>query len=167
MRLEAVSVVTKKPTIQKVLSEWEFYTLAADACYYREEYKEASRTFCKTVELLEPWLEKESKQLWKIMHLFVISCHNAAHALGKFGRHKEAEYYYSHAHFRLLSLISIQNMPKSLMESALMELRATFLQLTDYLTGKNKMELAANIKEESLRVVKQNCAGFNGDVFIA
>ena len=157
----------KKPTIQKVLSEWEFYTLAADACYHREEYKEASRKFCKTVELLEPWLEKESKQLWKTMHLFVISCHNAAHALGKLGRHKEAEYYYSHAHFRLLSLISVQNMPKSIMENALLELRATFLQLTDYLRGKNKLELANNIKEESLRVVRQNLGDFNKDVFYA
>ena len=159
--------MAKKQTIQGVLSDWEFYTLAADACYYREEFKEASRTFSKTVELLEPWLEKESKQLWKIMHLFVISCHNAAHSLGRLGRHKEAEYYYSHAHFRLLSLISLHNMPKGLMEQALLELRATFFQLTDYLLGKNKLELAANIKEESLRVVRQNCTGFNGDVFVA
>ena len=157
----------KKSTIQNVLSEWEFYTLAADACYYREEYKEAGRTFCKAVDLLEPWLEKGGKELWKVMRLFVISCHNAAHTLGKYGRHKEAEYYYSHAHFRLLSLISLHKMPLSLMEPTLLELRSTFLQLSDYLLGKNKIELAANIKEESLRVVRQNYKGYEGEVFIA
>ena len=157
----------KKSTIQNVLNDWEFYTLAADACYHREEYKEASRTFSRTVDLLEPWLEKGGKELWKVMRLFVISCHNAAHSLGKCGRHKEAEYYYSHAHFRLLSLISLHNMPRSLIEPTLVELRSTFLQLSDYLLGKNKIELAANIKEESLRVVRQNYQGYEGGVFVA
>ncbi len=159
--------VASKQTIQDVLNKWEYYTLQADACYHRGEYKEASRRFSRTVELLEPWLEKEHKQLWKVVRLFVISCHNSAHASSKFGRHKEAEYYYSHAHFRLLSLIAAKQHSGNFMEKTLIELRATFLQLTDYLLGKNKQALAASIKEESVRVVRVCYLNHLDDVFTA
>ncbi len=159
--------MASKQTIQTVLNKWEYYTLTADACYHRGEYKEASRTFSHTVDLLEPWLEKEDKQLWKVMRLFVISCHNSAHSMSKFGRHKEAEYYYSHAHFRLLSLISRKNTPRNMVEHTLMELRATFTQLKDYLLGKNKKALADDIREESLRVVRNSYAEYTDDVFTA
>jgi len=53
------------------------------------------------------------------------------------------------------------------MEKTLMELRATFLQLTDYLLGKNKLELAASIKEESVRVVSKCYLNHLDDVFTA
>jgi|GEM_PF-1410212 len=161
------TTVASKQTVQDVLNKWEFYTLQADACYHRGEFKEASRQFSHTVELLEPWLEREHKQRWKVVRLFVISCHNSAHASSKFGRHKEAEYYYSHAHFRLLSLIAAKQQSGSFMEKTLMELRATFLQLTDYLLGKNKLELAASIKEESVRVVSKCYLSHLDDVFTA
>ncbi len=159
--------MASKQTIQDVLNKWEFYTLQADACYHRGEFKEASQRFSHTVELLEPWLEKENKQLWKVVRLFVISCHNSAHASSKFGREKEAEYYYSHAHFRLLSLISARQYSVNFMERTLQELRATFLQLTDYLLGNNKQELAASIKEESVRVVRLCYLSHLDDVFTA
>ncbi len=151
--------------IQSVFNNWEYYTLAADACYHRAEYKEASQTFCRTVDLLEPWLDRDHKQLWKVMRLFVLSCHNAAHALSKLGRHKEAEYYYSHAHFRLLSFVSHHKNSYSIMEHVLLELRATFSMLTQYLMGKNKQELAENIREESLRVIRQSYFSYVDDLF--
>ncbi len=148
--------MSSKKNIQDVLNQWEYYTLKADASYHRGEYKQASQLFGRSVDLLEPWLEKEDRQLWKVIRLFVIACHNTAHALNKHGRNKEAEYYYSHAHFRLLSLISGNQYPKSFMEKALQELRSTFLQLSGYLLRANKIELAASVKEESIRVVRQH-----------
>ncbi len=110
----------KKQTIQHVLNKWEAYTLMADACYHRGEYKEASRTFGQAVEIIEPWLEKGDKQLCTVMRLFVIACHNSAHSMSKFGQHKEAEYYYSHAHFRLLSLVSRRNNQRNMVEKMLL-----------------------------------------------
>jgi hypothetical protein len=162
-----VSTLANKQTIEDVLNKWEFHTLQGDGCYHRGEFKAASHSFGLTVDLLEPWLEKEHKQLWKVVRLFVISCHNSAHACSKYGRHKEAEYYYSYAHFRLLSLISSCRYSRKAMEKTLSELRATFLQLTKYLLDKGKITLAASIKEESVRVVQLSYMDHVGDVFTA
>ncbi len=157
-----------KKNIQDALNQWEYYTLKADSRYHQGEYKQASQLFSRSVDLLEPWIEKESegKQLWKVIRLFVIACHNTGHALNRHGRHKEAEYYYSHAHFRLLSLISGNQYPKRFMEKALHELRSTFLQLSDFLLRENKIELAASVKEESIRVVRQHHSEGWREVFV-
>ena len=141
-------------TVQEVLNRWEFYTLEADACYHRQEYKLASKKFCHTVELLEPWLNKETKELSKVLRLFVLACHNAAHSLAKQGKDKEAEYYYSHAHFRLLSLLSSEPTSRKIIEYAALELVTTFEALKCYLLNQNKYQLADNIKEESIRVLE-------------
>lgn len=141
--------------LEQVLKEWELTTLEADRCYHRQDYKKASKLFCHCVSLLEPWLEQNHKDTAKILRLFVLSCHNSAHALGTWGRHKEAEYYYSHAHFRLLSFISHHKRRSLPLEMAVVELKGTFSQLKRYLLAKNKVELADNIKEESMRVVRQ------------
>ena len=154
-------------TVQEVLNRWEFYTLEADACYHRQEYKLASKKFCHTVELLEPWLNKETKELSKVLRLFVLACHNAAHSLTKQGKDKEAEYYYSHAHFRLLSLLGHQSQSNRLMEAAVLELKYTFQHLKRYLLGREKYELANNIREESVRVVRQSYLEYVDDVFAA
>ena len=154
-------------TVQEVLNRWEFYTLEADACYHRQEYKLASKKFCHTVELLEPWLNKETKELSKVLRLFVLACHNAAHSLAKQGKDKEAEYYYSHAHFRLLSLLGHRNPSNRLMDAAVLELKYTFQHLKRYLLGREKFELADNIREESVRVVRQSDLEYVEDVFAA
>lgn len=145
----------KKLCVKDILNQWESYTLEADGFYRRQEFKFASKGFCRTVDLLEPWLNKDHKQLHKVMRMFVLSCHNAAHALAKQGKHKEAEYYYSHAHFRLLSLLGQKNRRSILLEAVFMELRCTFNQLKSYLVCKNKTELLLGVKEESVRVVRQ------------
>jgi hypothetical protein len=159
--------MVKQLTVQDVLNRWEFYTLDADACYHRREYKSASKKFCHTVELLEPWLDKENKELPKVMRMFVLSCHNAAHSLAKQGKEKEAEYYYSHAHFRLLSLLGHRKPSNRLIEIAMIELKSTFLHLKRYLLGRKKQELADNIREESVRVVRQFYLEYVDDVFAA
>lgn len=154
-------------TLQQVLNKWEFYTLEGDAYYHQQDYKQASKLFTKCVSLLEPWLEKEHKQAAKVLRLFVLSCHNSAHALSKWGHHKDAEYYYSHAHFRLLSFISHTKPRALILEMAITELKGTFAQLKQYLLDKNKVELAGNIKEESMRVVRQCYLQHADQVFTA
>lgn len=154
-------------TVQEVLNRWEFYTLEADACYHRQEYKLASKKFCYTVELLEPWLTKDSKEFSKVLRMFVLACHNSAHSMAKQGKDKEAEYYYSHAHFRLLSLLNHKSQSGRLMDAAVMELKYTFQHLRRYLLGREKFELADNIREESVRVVRQSYIEFVDDVFAA
>ncbi len=158
--------------VQDILNQWESYTLEADGYYHRQELKKAGKGFCRTVDLLEPWLDKDHKELQRVMRLFVLSCHNAAHVLAKQGKHKEAEYYYSHAHFRLLSLLGQgskgQYSKKSmLLDAVLMELRCTFRQLRSYLVCKNKIELAAGVKEESVRVIRQQYCDYVEDIFRA
>jgi hypothetical protein len=158
--------------VQDILNQWESYTLEADRYYHREELKQASKGFCRTVDLLEPWLDKDHKEFQRVMRLFVLSCHNAAHVLAKQGKHKEAEYYYSHAHFRLLSLLGREPQEhgprrSSLLDSILIELRCTFKQLRTYLVCKNKMELAAGVKEESVRVIRKQYCDYVEDIFRA
>lgn len=151
--------------IQDVMKDWESYTLMADKFYHQQEYKQASKVFSKSVELIEPWLEREEKEVNKVMHLFVLSCHNTAHALNQSGRNKEAEYYYSHAHFRLLSLISRPKRSARIMENAVYELKATLNQLRVFLLSMNKSQLAGNIHEESVRVLRQSYVDYVEDVF--
>ena len=153
--------------VQDILNQWESYTLEADGYYHRQELKQASKGFCRTVDLLEPWLDKDHKEFQKVMRLFVLSCHNAGHVLAKQGKHKEAEYYYSHAHFRLLSLLGQSSKRSTLLEAVLMELRCTFKQLKCYLVRKNKTELAAGVKEESVRVIRQQYCDYVDDIFRA
>lgn len=151
--------------IQEVLKEWESQTLLADDYYHQDDYKKASKAFSKSVEVIEPWLEKGDKDINKVMHLFVLSCHNTAHALHRLGRKKEAEYYYSHAHFRLLSLVSQPKPSSRLLELAVLEIKTTFKQLTYFLESMNKRQLAGNIQEESIRVLRQSYMGYVDDVF--
>lgn len=153
--------------LQDILNQWESYTLEADAFYHRHELKQASKGFCRTVDLLEPWLDKEHKEMQKVMRLFVLSCHNSAHVLAKQGKHKEAEYYYSHAHFRLLSMLGQSNKRSRLLDGVLLELKCTFKQLKSYLLIKNKYELAANVHEESVRVIRQQFSDYAEDMFRA
>jgi len=155
--------------VQDILNQWESDTLEADSFYYRKEFKKAGKAFCRTVELLEPWLEKDHKERKRILRFFVLSCHNAAHVLSKQGKHKEAEYYYSHAHFRMLSLLGQCSKPgpSRLLDVVLLELRCTFNQLRSHLVGKNKMELAADVKEESVRVIRQRYSDYVDDIFKA
>lgn len=146
---------------------WESHTLSADRYYHHGNYKKASQSFSQSVDLIEPWLEKEDKELKTVIHLFVLSCHNTAHALHQIGRKKEAEYYYSHAHFRLLSLISQPRRPNKLMDVVVYELKCTLNQLTSFLKGMNKTQLAGNIREESVRVLRQSYLEYVDDVFAA
>jgi len=151
--------------IQDVMKDWESYTLLAGDLYHQQQYKQASKTFSKSVDLIEPWLEKEEKDVNKVIHLFVLSCHNTAHALSQSGRKKEAEYYYSHAHFRLLSLISRPKRSARIMENAIYELKTTLSQLKHFLLTMNKQQLAGNIHEESVRVLRQSYVDYVEDVF--
>ncbi len=139
---------------QDVVKDWEFYTLEADACYHRNELKQAGKRFCQTVDLLEPWMEKDGKHITSLIRLFVLSCHNAGHVQNRLNRPKEAEYYYSHAHFRLLSLLADPSRGDKPNENLLFELGTTFRHLRQFLLGQNKSHLAANIREESLRVIQ-------------
>ncbi len=142
--------------VKDVVKDWEYYTLKADACYHRNELRDASKQFCKTVDMLEPWLDKDDKQSWSLVRLFVLSCHNAGHVMGKLKKAKEAEYYYSHAHFRLLSLLSGEVHSKKLIEFTAIELVTTFSTLKSFLLAQNKVELANNIREESLRILEHS-----------
>jgi len=151
--------------IQDVMKDWESYTLRADELYHQQQYKSASKTFSKSVDLIEPWLERDEKDANKVMHLFVLSCHNTAHAFSQSGRSKEAEYYYSHAHFRLLSLISRPKRSARIMENALFELKTTLSQLKYFLMAMNKQQLSGNIQEESIRVLRQSYVNYVEDVF--
>lgn len=153
--------------IQDVFQLWESQTLFADGYYHQGQYKKASKVFSQSVDLIEPWLEKEDKELKTVIHLFVLSCHNTAHALYQSDRKKDAEYYYSHAHFRLLSLISQPRRSNKIMEIVMFELKNTLHQLTTFLTGLNKSQLAGNIKEESVRVLRQSYLNYVDDVFMA
>ncbi|MGR6874473.1 hypothetical protein ACU6U9_19745 [Pseudomonas sp. HK3] len=152
--------------IQDVMRDWESYTLLADNFYHQQEYKQASKVFSKSVELIEPWLDKDEKEVTKVMHLFVLSCHNTAHALNQSGKNKEAEYYYSHAHFRLLSLISRPKRSARIMENALYEIKTTLNQLRYFLLAMNKGQLAGNIQEESIRVLRKSYVDYVEDVFM-
>lgn len=152
--------------IQEVLNEWEAFTLQADRLYHQQEYKKASKAFSKSVDLIEPWLDKGGRDLNTVMHLFVLSCHNTAHALHQSGKRKEAEYYYSHAHFRLLSLVSQPKPSSKMLEHAVLEIKTTFKQLKYFLDAMNKTQLAGNIKEESLRVLRQSYMQYVDDVFM-
>ena len=152
--------------IQEVLKEWEAFTLQADRLYHQQEFKRASKGFSKSVDLIEPWLDKGGRDLNTIMHLFVLSCHNTAHSLHQLGRKKEAEYYYSHAHFRLLSLVSQPKPSSKLLEHAVLEIKTTFKQLKLFLETMNKKQLAGNIQEESLRVLRQSYLQYVDDVFL-
>ncbi|WP_283789514.1 tetratricopeptide repeat protein (plasmid) [Bermanella sp. WJH001] len=151
--------------IQDVMKNWESYTLLADSFYHQQQYKQASKVFSKSVEIIEPWLDKDEKELNKVMHLFVLSCHNTAHALNQLGKNKEAEYYYSHAHFRLLSLISRPKRSSRIMENAVYELKTTLKQLKYFLLSMNKDQLAGNIHEESVRVLRKSYVDYVEDVF--
>lgn len=157
----------RQSKLQHILDQWESSTLEADAYYYKDDLHKAGKTFCRTVDLLEPWLDKEYSDKSRVVRLFVLSCHNAAHVLSKQNKHKEAEYYYSHAHFRLLSLLNVGSNKSRLLESLLMELKYTFKQLKVYLTGKDKAELAVSVREESIRVMKQRYHDYVEDVFMA
>jgi hypothetical protein len=154
-------------TVQNILNLWETSTLEADASYHRQELKLASKQFCKTVDIVEPWLDREHKERQRIMRFFVLSCHNAAHVLSKQGKHKEAEYYYSHAHFRLLSLIGRYEKSNRLLDGVLIELKCTFTQLRCYLVRKDKCELAEDVRSESVRVLRQRYSDYVEDVFKA
>ncbi|GAA6133708.1 hypothetical protein NBRC116188_04970 [Oceaniserpentilla sp. 4NH20-0058] len=152
--------------IQEVLQDWESHTLNADQLYHQKEFKKASKGFAKSVDIIEPWLERGDKELNTILHLFVLSCHNTAHALYKQGKKKEAEYYYSHAHFRLLSLVSQPKPSSKVLELAVLEIKATFNQLKTFLESMNKSQLAGNIKEESQRVLRQSYMEYVDDMFV-
>ncbi|MFT6153578.1 MAG: hypothetical protein ACJAYK_001296 [Crocinitomicaceae bacterium] len=153
--------------VQDILNQWETSTLEADASYHRQELKLASKQFCKTVDIVEPWLDREHKERQRIMRFFVLSCHNAAHVLSKQGKHKEAEYYYSHAHFRLLSLIGSYEKPNRLLDGILIELKCTFTQLKCYLIRKDKCALADDVRSESVRIIRQRYSEYVEDVFKA
>jgi hypothetical protein len=153
--------------VQDILNQWESSTLEADASYHRQELKLASKQFCKTVDIVEPWLDRDHKERQRVMRFFVLSCHNAAHVLSRQGKHKEAEYYYSHAHFRLLSLIGSHDKPSRLLEGILIELKCTFTQLKCYLIRKNKPDLADDVRSESVRVIRQRYSEYVEDVFKA
>lgn len=152
---------------QDVVKDWEYYTLEADACYHRNELKQAGKHFSQTVDLLEPWIEKEERHVSSLVRLFVLSCHNAGHVQNKLNRPKEAEYYYSHAHFRLLSMLSDPERTSRPKDGLLDELTTTFRHLRQFLLGQNKRQLAANIREESLRVIHHANMPVNDDVFEA
>jgi len=91
--------------VTDLLKSWEFYTLKGNACYHQMEYKEACRHFAKSADILEPCLDKQRDCPPDVLRRFVLSCHNAAHSYHQLKHNKEAEYYYSHAHFRLLGLL--------------------------------------------------------------
>ena len=152
---------------QDVVKYWEYYTLEADACYHRNELKKAGKHFSQTVDLLEPWIEKDDKHICSLVRLFVLSCHNAGHVQNKLNRPKEAEYYYSHAHFRLLSMLSDPARAEKPREGLIDELSTTFRHLKQFLLGQNKRQLAANIREESLRVIQHSKVSVGEDVFEA
>ena len=153
--------------IQEVLKLWESYTLKANELYHQQDFKQATKVFSKTVEIIEPWLEKENRDLNTVMHLFVLACHNTAHSSYQMGRKKEAEFYYSHAHFRLLSLVSQPKPSPKLLEHAVIEIKSTFRQLKMFLDLMNKKQLAGNIQEESMRVLRTSYMHYVDDVFMA
>ena len=153
--------------VDEIINQWEFYTLEADGRYHQNDLGLASKGFCRTVELLEPWLDKDHKETKKVIRFFVLSCHNAAHVMSKRGKHREAEYYYSHAHFRLLSMFGQDQKSGSRLDSILLELKCTYLQLQQYLVKKDKRELALSIKDESIRVIRQRYNEYVDDVFVA
>lgn len=152
---------------QDVVKDWEYYTLEADACYHRNELKQAGKHFSQTVDLLEPWIEREEKQISSLVRLFVLSCHNAGHVQSRLNKTKEAEYYYSHAHFRLLSMLSDPARGFKPRENILRELGTTFRHLKGFLLGHNKQQLADNIREESLRVIRHTKMSVVEDIFEA
>jgi len=78
---------------------------------------------------------------------------------------KEAEYFYSHAHFRLLSMLHSRR--HSMLDVLLKELKINFKQLRVYLKGKHKHQLADSIQEESVRVVRSVYLDYAEDVFAA
>ena len=159
--------MSQPKNIQEVFKLWESYTLKANELYHKGEYKQATKGFSKSVELIEPWLEKETREMKTVMHLFVLSCHNTAHSSYQQGRKKEAEFYYSHAHFRLLSLVSQPKPSSKLLEQAVLEIKATFKQLKAFLVSMNKKQLAGNIQEESMRVLRASYMHYVDDVFMA
>jgi hypothetical protein len=159
--------MNQQRVVQDILNQWESSTLEADASYHRQELKLASKQFCKTVDIVEPWLDRDHKESQRVMRFFVLSCHNTAHVLTKQGKHKEAQYYYSHAHFRLLSLIGSFDKPNRFLEGILIELKCTFIQLKSYLIRKNKSDLADDVRSESIRVIKQRYSEYVEDVFKA
>lgn len=152
---------------QDVVKDWEYYTLEADACYHRNELKQAGKHFSQTVDLLEPWIEREDKHISSLVRLFVLSCHNAGHVQNKLNRPKEAEYYYSHAHFRLLSMLSDPARSGKPRERLVDELATTFRHLKQFLLGQDKSQLATNIREESLRVIQHANVPNGEEVFEA
>ena len=151
--------------IQEVMKNWESYTLLADSFYHQEQSKQASKVFSKRVEIIEPWLDREEKDMNKIMHLFVLSCHNTAHALNQQGKNKDDEYYYSHAHFRLLRFISRPKRSVRILENALYDLKTTLKHLKYFFLTMNKDQLAGNIHEESVRVLRKSYVDYVEDVF--
>lgn len=152
---------------QDVVKDWEYYTLEANACYHRNELKQAGKHFSQTVDLLEPWMERDGKHVPSLVRLFVLSCHNAGHVQDKLNRPKEAEYYYSHAHFRLLSMLSDPARATRPRERLMEELISTFRHLKQFLMGQNKQQLASNIREESLRVIHHANVPVNDGFFEA
>jgi len=159
--------------LDKVLNQWEFYTLKADRSYHSGDWNDAAKDFVRTVELLEPWLWNDPREKSKVVRFFVLACHNTAHVMGKLGREKEAEYYLSHAHFTLLALLggterAVSLHVPSLIQVVLMELKLTLNQLALYLRARNKFALCESIQEESHRVIRQtNCAVHERDILDA
>lgn len=146
--------MSKQRTIQQVFEKWEYWTLRADGKYHRCEYKQASKDFSLSADILEPWLDREHPQFWQVVRLFVLSCHNSAQAFQKDGRIKEAEYYYRYAHFRLLGFYSKKWRKSAVFFDRLVpELRNTFDFLKAHLLASGKAKLALEIRQESDRLI--------------
>lgn len=151
--------------LEECFKAWEFYTLKGNACYHRGELKPACKAFAKSVDLLEGCLDQYDLSQPELIRRFVLACHNTAHCYNKMNSVKEAEYFYSHAHFRLLSMLHSRR--HSMFDVLLKELKITFKQLRIYLKGKQKHQLADSIHEESVRVVRSVYLDNADDVFAA
>lgn len=142
--------------VEAILQGWERLTLQGNEHFQRHAWRDAYRCFGQSMQLVDPGLVNAGKrQQWRMLRLFVLSCQNTAHVAEKMGRDRDAEHYFSHAHFCLLSLITSPSTPQNLRQRALLEVTASQAALEDFLRRKGKESLLISIREETGRVILQ------------
>jgi hypothetical protein len=151
-----VAIMEHHKQVEIILQEWERLTLQGNEYFQRHVWGDAYRCFEQSMQLVDPGLTNSGKrQQWRMLRLFVLSCQNTAHVAEKMGRDKDAEHYFSHAHFSLLSLISYPATARDLCQRALLEISASQSALEDFLRRKGKQSLMQSIREETDRVIFQ------------
>lgn len=142
--------------LDSILQEWERLTLTGNTHFQQHAWREAYRCYMHSMELVETYLQRDPhRQAWRLVRFFVLACQNTAHVAEKMGKERDAEHYFSHAHFVLLSLINFSQTQVSIRQQALLEITSSLAALREFLLRKGKYRLVESIQEETERVLMQ------------